>query len=181
MAPARADNGDTAATAARDSRWDGAYLAVLLAALWLFASELVSLSRGATSVLVEKPVNLATGCLRWCLRPVRSFLMTFLRAVRGDAVPAQEEQLQRRHAAALGQGPRARVADVAAAQVQRAQRDQGPAVDAEHAERVAVAERGRDGRDARLADVRAAREGHGHARRVAPLHPPRGRVDGAAA
>ena len=76
------------ATPARSSRWDGAYLAVLLAALWLFANELVSLSRGATSVLVEKPVNLATGCLRWCLRPVfaaRSFLMSFLRAARDDA------------------------------------------------------------------------------------------------
>lgn len=87
-APARADNGDTAATPARCSRWDGAYLAVLLAALWLFVTELVSLSRGATSVLVEKPVNLATGCLRWCLRPVfaaRSFLMSFVRAARDDA------------------------------------------------------------------------------------------------
>ena len=86
--PARAENGDAAVTPVRDSRWDGAYLAVLLAALWLFASELVSLSRGATSVLVEKPVNLATGCLRWCLRPVfaaRSFLMSFLRAARDDA------------------------------------------------------------------------------------------------
>ena len=88
VAPARADNGDATATPARSSRWDGAYLAVLLAALWLFASELVSLSRGATSVLVEKPVNLATGCLRWCLRPVfaaRSNLMSFLRAARDDA------------------------------------------------------------------------------------------------
>ena len=88
VAPARADNGDTAATPARCKRWDGAYLAVLLAALWLFVSELVSLSRGATSVLVEKPVNLATGCLRWCLRPVfaaRSFLMSFVRAARDDA------------------------------------------------------------------------------------------------
>ena len=88
VAPARADNGDTAATAARDSRWDGAYLAVLLAALWLFASELVSLSRGATSVLVEKPVNLATGCLRWCLRPMfaaRSFVASLLRAARDAA------------------------------------------------------------------------------------------------
>ena len=37
---------------------------------------------------MEKPVNLATGCLRWCLRPVfaaRSFLMSFLRAARDDA------------------------------------------------------------------------------------------------
>ena len=85
VAPARADNGDATATPARSSRWDGAYLAVLLAALWLFASELVSLSRGATSVLVEKPVNLATGCLRWCLRPMfaaRSFAASLLRAAR---------------------------------------------------------------------------------------------------
>jgi hypothetical protein len=80
-APARADNGDTTVKPATGSRQDGAFLAVLLALLWLFVSEMISLSRATTAVLVEKPTSLATRSLRWCLRPViaaRSCLMSFL-------------------------------------------------------------------------------------------------------
>lgn len=58
---------------AQHSHKDGAYLAVLLALLWLIASELLELlmlSKAARAVLVEKFATVVAGCIRWCLKPM---------------------------------------------------------------------------------------------------------------
>ncbi len=58
---------------AQHSHKDGAYLAVLLALLWLIASELLELlmlSKAARAVLVEKFATVVAGCIRWYLKPM---------------------------------------------------------------------------------------------------------------
>ena len=80
LSPRAAQNGATPLTKAQLTRWDGAYLAVLLALVWLFVLELIIVSKAARTVLVEKPVAFVAGCTKWCLQPVFatwSFLMSF--------------------------------------------------------------------------------------------------------
>ena len=74
-----AQNGDTSLTTAQLYTKDGAYLAFVLAFLWILVSTLFTFSKATVAVLVETPASFVASTTRWCLKPVfatRSLLMS---------------------------------------------------------------------------------------------------------